>query len=140
MAGWVQLETATWDDEHFAALSGDAKLIFLWAWSNKAATICGIYPATQEQIAIALAPPVKGPLPAALEDRVYAALVELGVKPMLAYDYDHQVIWVTNRALKANRSPKVLVAMQREFGAVPWSPLKDQFAVHYPAIATTGAR
>lgn len=137
MPGWAMYETATWEDGPFLALGGDARLLFIWSWTNPGATICGLYPATLEEMAVALPDVPEGPLPEEVVDRLDAALMELAAKPLVAYDYDNQVLWVLTRAAKANRSPKVLVKMQREFGAVPWSPLKDQFAARYPAIANT---
>lgn len=138
MPGFAMFETATWFDGPFLALSADARLLFIWTWTNPAAAICGLYEATLEQMALALPGlPAEGEraLTTPEVERLDRALVELADKPLVVYDYDHAVIYVPTRAAKANRSPKVLTAMQREYRRCPFSPCRDMFAERYPHIA-----
>lgn len=136
-------ETATWIDTPFLALGADARLLFIWSWTNPQATISGLYEVGLEKIAEALpGMPFEGDRPLTDDevDRLDRALVSLADKPLVVYDYDHRVLWVPSRAAKANRSPKVLKAMQREFGRCPQSPVKELFAGRYPAIADPNER
>jgi hypothetical protein len=126
------VDVATWDDEAFAALDTDARLLFLWSFTCREATICGLYTTSLRAMGRAIAtPPDSTAAWRELEDRVFAALEQLAVKPVLLYDDNSEVVWVVNRARHANRSPKTAAAMRREFVACPPSPLRDQFAQAY---------
>jgi hypothetical protein len=143
MGDWAQVKAAVWEDDAFRALSSDARLIFLWSWTNPAATICGLYRASWRQLAAALGELRGGPgggasaQDADLVARVEPALAQLAAKPLLLYDETNEVVWAVNRARHANRSPKVAVAMQREFDRCPASPLKTKFKRRYSGLLTT---
>lgn len=138
MPGFAMFETATWEDGPFLRLGADARLLFIWSWTNPHATICGLYEASLERIALALPGlPDEGERPLTEQEvqRLDTALVELAAKPLVVYHYETRVLYVPKRAAKANRSPKVLTAMQREFARCPQSPCKEMFAARYPRIA-----
>lgn len=119
------------DEEGFLLLSTDARLIFLWAFTGGKATMCGLYPASLREVASALEQPDPDRWKEHLEPRVRGALEELARKPMVLYDEGWEVLWVVNRALHANRSPKVRTGMRREFRECPPSPLKEAFRTRY---------
>lgn len=125
------LKTSTWDDPAFRELGPDGRLIFLWSWTNPDAAIGGLYHASLRQIARALSDD------APLERAERALRGELAAKPMIVYDFEQEMLWVVTRAAHANRSPKVAVAIMREWErCAPASDLKAMFAVRYPHLAT----
>ncbi len=139
MANFAQLLCSTWEDEPgFAEIeSADARLLFLWSFTNGQATICGLYGVSLRRMTQAFVRPTadRAEKDAAI-DRVEAALAVLGEvgaekKPLVVYDYDNEVLWVVNRARHANRGVKTNAAMRNEYERCPTSPLKDEFAARY---------
>lgn len=128
---YAQVMTKMWRDRDFMALSTDARLLFIWSWTNDAAGVSGLYRASVLDLMHAL-----GPLDHHAEDatlaRVQAALAQLLVpKPLLMYDADHEVIFVVSRARYANRSPRAALLMRDEYERVPACPLRDEFSRRY---------
>lgn len=130
MGDWTMVLHALHDDPAYQELEADARLLFLWSFTNPDATLCGLYRASWRQLASALGP-LNGRVPVAVDRRVEAALNALERKPLVLYDEEREVLWVVNRARHANRSPKVATAMRREFERCPASPVKDQFKRRY---------
>lgn len=130
MGDWTMVQHAVHDDPAYVELDADARLLFLWSFTNPDATLCGLYRASWRQLAGALAP-LNGRVPPEMDARVEAALNALEQKPLLLYDEDTEVLWVVNRARHANRSPKVATAMRREYERCPASQLKAQFRTRY---------
>jgi hypothetical protein len=139
MGDWVMLEQAIWNDPAFVELDTDARLIFLWSWSNPEAALGGLYHASEKQLVLALSSngTVLSGDPTHDASRLAAALEQLSRKPLLLYDDQAEVLWVVNRARHANRSPKVAVAIQREFDRCPPSPLKDRFQRKYRGLLSS---
>lgn len=129
MARFSMFNCPTWNDAAFRQLDTDARLLFIWSWTNPLSTICGLYQVSQRQMEIALSTD-----PDCLEERVALALEQLAAKPMVRYDEENEVIWVVNRAKHSNRSPKVAKAMQREVQDCPPSPLVDEFVARYGSM------
>jgi hypothetical protein len=130
---WAQFPAKLWTDEAVRELSADAKLLFIWSWTNPQSNMAGLYQVSVRSMQRALQEK-----PIADEERVIAALDELARKPLALYDYDNEVIWVVNRAKHANRSPKCVTAIQRHVGLIYDSPLKAQFTKRYKALLTDG--
>jgi hypothetical protein len=135
MARWSQFNEAIWNDADFLALGTDARLLFIWSWTNPDAAICGLYPTSVRRMALAIDSGSEQRDRQLDALRVTQALDELARKPMVRYDYDNEVLFVLQRAKHANRSPKTAIAMRREYERCPASPLKSMFARRYPAIA-----
>lgn len=131
MPEFALLETETWRDGDFCALTSDARLIFLWAWTNPHAAICGLYrlhgdPARSLLRAIGPCDP-----PLELHARIECALGELEQKPMMLLDPRAGVLWVCERARRSLLSAKAQKIMLKEYARVPDSPLKEAFADRY---------
>jgi hypothetical protein len=126
MGRFAMVECATWDDPQFQSLGTDARLLFLWSWTNPRAAICGLYHASERMLRRAISDQ-----PLAEVERTWAALEELAAKPLLKYDAEAEVVFVVNRAKYANRSPKVAQRMQTEVEACPSSPLVGEFVNRY---------
>lgn len=98
----------------------------MWTWTNPRSTICGLYQVSMWEMRLGLREN-----PPATEARVLKAIEELGAKPLVKFDAEHEVIWVVNRVRYANRSPKVARAMQKEVERAPTSPLVREFVEMY---------
>jgi hypothetical protein len=127
VSGWAQVETRLWQDPAYVELGPDARLLFLWSWTSPDAAIGGLYVASMRQLGRALSPAYN----AAVARRIEAAIDELARKPLLAYDFDTETVWLVNRARHSMRSPKVRVAIAREYERVPEGPLKLAFVMKY---------
>ena len=47
MADFRQIHTSIWDDDWFCQLSSDAKVVFVWLFSNRRASVSGLYKFTE---------------------------------------------------------------------------------------------
>lgn len=128
--GWEMFHRSIWTDRAFLELSVDARLLFIWAFTAPKNALVGLYEVSPRRLERALAEGA-GPSDPGLRERVRLALVELAAKPLVLYDDDAEVLWVVKRAEYANRSPKVLVRLQREVAECPASPLRDAFLKAY---------
>lgn len=86
---WTRIHCAMWDDEPFLALSPEAKLVFVFSWTHsRFASMTGIDRVSAADMA------AKCSLDdLALDD----VLAELGEKPFVKYDWDHELLWTVNR-------------------------------------------
>jgi len=119
---WEQVHKHLWTDPDFVKLGPWGKLLFLWSWTNPGAALCGLYVASEKQMARGIG---------ATPEQLREALSDNSRKPLLRYDADAEVLWVVTRARWANRSPKVAIAMQREVEACPSTPLLPPFLDAY---------
>lgn len=119
-----------WNRPAFRQLDVDARCLFLWTWTNPQAKIGGLYHASVRAMASALGDPANGNV-AELEARVEAAITQLAAKPLVAYDYDTETVWVVNRAKHSITSPKVAVCVRREVELVAPGPLRERFLAMY---------
>ena len=136
MAGsFAMVERGFWSDETVGGLSTDARLLFLWSWTNPRATIAGLYPVGQGPMRAALDRPDE-----ARGARVRDALAELDAAGLVRYDDENEVLWVVNRARYANRSPATVKGMEREWRECPPSPLRDAFKRKYGRVLELGRK
>jgi hypothetical protein len=139
VARFTQVETYTFNDEHYVTLSERARLFFLWSWCNDRAGISALYAVSMRQLCRAFAEPRNPEHIEALTAAVEVALDELAdvaptMKPMVRYDHVNEVLWVPSRAGKANKSPLTQKGIINEYHRCPGSPLKTEFAARYPEI------
>lgn len=139
MSDFAILHTKMWRDPAFVDLTPDARLLFLWAWTNPEAAISGLYAVSAKRMAQALGA-MPGDPASAWAAKVDAALKELAAKPLVLWDDDAEVLWVVTRAHHSNRSPKAAAVMTKELARCPPSPLKEAFIERYPALAKGGRR
>lgn len=127
---WEMFHKQVWSRPSFKALSSDARLLYLWSWTNEKAALSGLYEASPRDLARALADS-NGEPGEELERRLAAALRELAAKPLVLYDDDAWVIWVVGRVEHALRSPTVGKRMRMEYEECPASPLRGEFLATY---------
>lgn len=127
-----------WHRESFRSLSSDARLLYLWTWTNPDTAMSGLYECSPRRLERALDEREIVPR-AELRRRVAAALLELAAKPLVLYDDDAEVLWVVGRVEHTLRSPTQAVRMIREWRACPPSPLKDRFEAKYKEVLGASA-
>lgn len=127
---WEMFHKQVWLRPSFKALSSDARLLYLWSWTNPNATMAGLYECSPRDLARALAD-CNGNPGAELEARLGEAMAALAAKPLVLYDDEAWVIWVVGRVDHALRSPTQAKAMRREYEECPPSPLKGRFLSTY---------
>lgn len=124
-----------WSDPAFIELSYQAQILFIWSWTSDRSRIGGIYRVTRKQmVGEALGLQWSEEADQMLEE----ALEELERKPLLAYDDEHEVIWVINRAKHANTSETHADWMYRDWLALPDCEIKKAFKKKYPGIIRMG--
>jgi hypothetical protein len=124
------MRKAVWRKPSFLELSTDARLLYLWSWTNPAANLIGLYRAGVSELVAAVGPANGRPGLERLED----ALRELSRKPLLLYDDDAALLWVVGRVEHVLTSPKVRIAMRRQFAEVPPGILRDRFVALYGSL------
>lgn len=119
-----------WYKPSFLALSTDARLLYIWSWTNPDASLSGLYECGPRKLA------------RVLRDDAQAtgrALRELEVEPLALYDAAAEVLWVVGRVEHVLRSPTQAVRMGRDFAACPPTYLRQQFAVKYGKLLNLDA-
>jgi hypothetical protein len=128
---WAAVKNATWQDEDFLALSAPARLIFLFSFThNPDASMTGLSRVSERQLMRA-GGGMGGLLPGHELD---AVLEELGEKPMVRYDYDHEVLWCVRRGKHVSRSPFWLKGARSIVASMPKCEILEQFGEWYPDL------
>jgi Rieske Fe-S protein len=134
---YEKVHVKMWDDPAFVPLSTQARLLFIWSFTNSASTVSGLYKTSTENMGQALTEYGRDVDIAVIE----SALAELARKPLVKYDWDNEVIWVVNRVRYAVTNEATRKKAQYEVDACPESPLKHEFAaVHNMAVIATEAK
>jgi hypothetical protein len=115
-------DNSIWNDPDFLALSSDARLVYIWTWTNPRCGMAGIYKLAPSQAAAETGLP---------EVRVRTALVELG-EARFAF-YEGNVLWVRTRVKHLRQKTKqIAVAVANDLRRISDSnPLKAQFLATY---------
>lgn len=124
------LKEELWTDRKFLALSTDARLLFIWAWSPPHSAACGLYRASWKQLKRGLGAQEAGER-RTIDTRLEDALQELDARGMVRYDREEEVLWVVNRVKHAATSRRAATLMAAEVRSAPDSPLVDEFLVRY---------
>lgn len=100
MGKFSLVEHATWGDTAVAELSAPATVLFLWSFTNgPCASLTGL--------TLVGARKLRKAARVGSEDELAMALDELSAKPLVLYDWDHELLWCVNRVTySANGSPK----------------------------------
>lgn len=120
-----RIEIDTWDDDKFLAVSSDAKVLFVWAFTHRWANMAGLYRATLAEMGRVLQDDV---------GRAQAALTELRDARLLLFDPTLEQLWVVNRARYVNGTPAQAHGIARAYAKQPDGPLKQAFAQRYPGL------
>ena|SRR3990167_8216267 len=121
MLDYVPFYTHIWADKNFKALSNNAKLLFIYLFTNKEVTLTGIYELDLVvcQIKVGLNSDF---------NKDFAEVIE---SKMVEYDSTKEMVWVINRfKLIPTKSPKVIAGVVREL-AIITHPFKNSFIEKY---------
>jgi hypothetical protein len=131
---WSQIQHGWADDRELASLDMTAKGLFVWSFTNSScASLTGFTRVGSRALRQLLWPRSNGDRPVS-EDQLADVLHQLGAKPFVLYDWDHELLWCRNRAGYAVKGPKQRTGAKRWVERMPPSPLVDDFAKHYPEI------
>ena len=127
MAKYHPIYTSIWKDPDFQELDTDAKLVFIYLFSNESMTQSGIYPISYKTISDETGVP---------KERVQELLNGGHLKNIL-YDTKNRYVFVKNALRRHSRGrPDLLVkAIQNEFEQSTKTPLWAEFAKEYPELA-----
>lgn len=131
MGKFSQIEHATWGDSAVTELSAPAALLFVWSFTNgPCASLTGL--------TLVGARKLRRAARVDSEDALAAVLDELAAKPLVLYDWDHELLWCFNRVRFANASPKTTTGINNWVSAVAenvnGSPLLAQFRRRYAPV------
>lgn len=122
MARREDFDNSLWSDPDFLALSSDARLVYIWTWTNPRCGMAGIYK---------LAPSMAALETGLSQDRVMAALDELGAAEFTFYE--NRVLWVRTRVkhLRQKTFP-IAKSIRNDLLKIPDDhPLKARFLATY---------
>lgn len=127
MAEFRNIHTRIWKDAWFSELDTDAKLLFIYLFSNERASVCGMYELPIKYIVFETG---------IILDRVSAIMADFE-KSKKAY-YRNGIVWVVNlrRYNDSGDSIKVRVRADKDLEAIPDCDLKrmyfDYYGIPYP--------
>ncbi len=121
MSRLEDVSTALWEDEDFDELSPDAKLTYLWSFTNARCGMCGVYRVRRRSI-------VEGCLPAKRRDEALKDLEEHGY-----VRYVEGWLWVRSRVKHLRtKGSKMATGVIRDIERVPAEhPLRSAFLTEY---------
>lgn len=121
MATYRQIHTHIWDDPDFEELTPQAKLVFIYGFSNKHRNEAGLYPITFRKLAFETGLTI---------EEAQNAIREIEGRGMWRYDWDNQVLWVKNALKYQTVTEKNIVAIKKDIQVIN-SPLVQEFEVYY---------
>ncbi|MEW6573156.1 MAG: DnaD domain protein [Bacillota bacterium] len=125
MAEYWNVSTQIWTRPEVQEASADAKLIYIYLWTNERRTLSAIYPMSIKTIA-----DQTGIEPAC----VSKAIEELSAAALVEYDYDRRVVWVID-AVKSipdiDRDQNKLKNIVKNLSVLPDTPLIINFLQKY---------
>lgn len=138
MARWAKFLTGFWRDPEVGGLSPEARLLYVWCFTNESCRVSGLY----------LVSPETAGSETRLENRGPAAWKELLAyrksdgQPLVEYSPSSGVLWVRGkfkietRTRSVNRKPsaKIILAALRELHELPSNPLEARFRKKYAKL------
>jgi hypothetical protein len=120
MAKYRQVHTHIWDDDKFEEYSPEAKLLFIYGFSNTHRNEAGIYPISIKKMAFETGLSIEA---------TEAALKEIIDSGSWKYDYEAKVLWVVNALKYQSVNDKCLIAISRDIESLS-TPLADEYIQH----------
>lgn len=116
------LDNALWSDPKFEPLEADAKLLFIWSWSNPHCGMAGVYEVSTKLMGLETALP---------EQRVLVALDELCASKMVVYA--GYLLWVCARVKRLRtRTSQIARSIANDLGKIdPAHPIRAAFMEMY---------
>lgn len=107
-----KFDTGTWQDPWFEELSPNAKLLFLYLWTNDVCNQAGMYQITKRRIEFELGFSIDGIIES-LQEKVY-------------WDPERQIIWVKNFVKWQCQNPSFLISALKIVADMP-ADLQQKF-------------
>lgn len=124
MADYRQIHTSIWDDDWFCHLSNDEKVVFVWLFSNRRASVSGIYKFSEFICSRETGIPVA---------KVKSAIQNL-VQDKKVY-IEGEWVWVKNlRKYNDSKSPNSYKRIQSDLSLLPDNGLKSAYLSYYKDI------
>jgi DnaD/phage-associated family protein len=122
MAEFRNVHSRIWKDEWVSDLEPEAKLLFIYLFSNERASICGLYELPLKFIVFETG---------ISKDKVLEILAVFE-KEKKVY-YRDGIVWVKNlrKYNDSGNSPKVLVRIQKDLETIPDCELKNMYFEYY---------
>jgi hypothetical protein len=119
------VESGLWDDPKVERLSTEAKLLFVYLFTNRHSHVSGIYPM---KVALSC-------LELGLSDRVVRAAWEmLASEGLVKVDRERSIVWVVNMLRHQGRGEKNERSAARQLETLHGSPLIADFLAKYPEV------
>jgi hypothetical protein len=132
MPKYARVQCSFWDDPDILGLSPNAKLVYMWTFTNRACGISGVY-----RIGLEVARQAVGLNPKDFQ----AAWAEVQNAGKVIYDPQTGVLWVVGKlkqevgsARGADASPKTLAGAVNDLFDLPDSPVVASFCHRYEAV------
>ncbi len=121
MADYRQIHTSIWDDDWFCNLSSDEKVVFIWLFSNRRATVSGLYKFTEFICGRETG------LTAGAVTNAVKYFIDCG-KIMVFEDW----VWVKNlRRYNDSKSPNAWRAIMSDLNKLPDCELRKAYLEYY---------
>lgn len=121
MADYRQIHTSIWDDDWFCNLSSDEKVVFIWLFSNRRATVSGLYKYTNFICGRETG------LPESAVTNAIKYFCDCG-KIMVEDDW----VWVKNlRKYNDSKSPNAYRAIMHDVNMLPDNGMKHEYLEYY---------
>lgn len=120
-ASYRQIKTDIWEDDWFIDLTAEEKVLFFWLFSNRRASVSGLYP-----FSVKVAARETG-LARETVEQAMASFAQAGK----AYQ-ENGWVWVVNlRKHNDSFSPTTWARIQADLDAVPDGALKERYQAYY---------
>ncbi len=123
-AEFRSVQTRMWrEDEWYQSLPTDARLLFIYFFTNPSASISGIYRLPLRTVEF------ESGIPMARIQELLAIFSAAG-----KVHYEDGTVWVVRmreNQIPGNISPKVQIRLDKDVAAIPDSPLKARYLAHY---------
>ena len=121
MADYRMVQTRIWRDAWFTELETDAKLLFIYLFTNERASVCGMYELPLKFVSFETG---------IAADRVQELLEQFAAAGKVYYK--DGVFWVANlRDYNESKSPKVRQRIAADIAAIPDGEIKRMYCEHY---------
>jgi hypothetical protein len=121
MAEFRQIHTRIWKDDWFSELSQDAKLLFVYLFSNEQAEVGGVYELPIKYMSFETGIP---------QNRITELIVEFENSKKVYYR--NGWVWVVNlRKYNESGSVKVSIRINKDLASLPDGELKEMYCKYY---------
>lgn len=121
MADYRQIHTSIWDDPWYCQLTSDEKVVFIWLFSNRRASVSGVYKFTE--------------FICSRETGLSSEIVSAAIKKLIA---DNKIfvegdwVWVKNlRKYNDSKSPNSYKRIHNDLSQLPNNGLKKAYIEYY---------